>query len=499
MKRLLILLLLSCMLIFIGGCKARSDHDTQDESANTKAVISTETPEQINDVTESKYLALFRLDMTLEEVMTILEENDIEIINEIENTRDFNAWDWGNKYIWAEDVSLTFDKDLLLYAISFDNDEPAPKGIKVGDDTERLEKAYGQNYKLYGTEELVRLGYIDSEDENTEVYEFAIEDYYFQASATNHKIDSWRITKYKLSETMKKNKRYLNDQIGFEIEFPESWDDAKYEVVEDVDGIKVNYLPQNRDIEKARLFELYIYGTVEEWNEWWDNGGEEEGLPFSKVGICNGMVIVESGPTEAIYQGREEAAIDAREYDEMMKDLGKILDSFKPLSEQGTDRKMDPQADIPPLTDEIALQLRDEAIDVYFTVFNAGGNECASFDERLADEEFFQYYFCKDLNSREKISEYLEQIFTESLVQEMVESSVVEAQDGSLVYTIYEVGSLLNWDEAELAEVSVNEAERKEFVFRVPDVDEVMESITLRFFYEENKGWRLKDHPVEYL
>lgn len=333
MKRLLILLLLSCIVISISGCKARSDHDTQDKSANTKTVISTETPEQIDDVAESKYLALFRLDMPLEEVMTILEENDIEIINEIENTRDFNAWDWGNKSIWTEEVSLAFDKDLLLYAISFDNDERAPKGIKVGDDTEQLEKAYGQNYKLYDPEELVRLGYIDSEDEKTEIYEFTIDDYYFQASATNHKIDSWGITKYKLSETMKKNKRYLNDQIGFEIEFPESWDDTKYEVVEDVDGIKVNYLPQNRDIEKARLFELYIYGTVEEWNEWWDNGGEEEGLPFSKVGICNGMVIVESGPTEAIYQGREEAAIDAREYDAMMKDLKVIFNTFKPLFE----------------------------------------------------------------------------------------------------------------------------------------------------------------------
>lgn len=65
------------MLIFIGGCKAY-DHDTQDKSANTKTVISTETPEQINDVTESKYLSLFHLDMTLEEVMTILEGHGVD-------------------------------------------------------------------------------------------------------------------------------------------------------------------------------------------------------------------------------------------------------------------------------------------------------------------------------------------------------------------------------------------------------------------------------------
>ncbi len=386
------------MLISIGGCKARPDLNTQDKSANTTPVtpvVSTETPKQNNDIAESKYLALFHLDMTLEEVMTILEENDIEIINEIENTRDFNAWDWGNKSIWSEEVSLTFDKDLLLYSISFDSEEPAPKGIKVGDDTERLEKAYGQNYKLYGPEELVRLGYIFSEDEKTEVYEFAIDDHYLRASATNHKIESWGISKYKLSETMKKNKRYMNDQIGFEIEFPESWDDAKYEVLEGDDGIEVYYLPQNKDIEKAVLFELYIYGTVEEWNEWWNNGGEDEGLPFSKIGISNGMVIVESGPTEAIYQGREEAAIDAREYDEMMKDLGAIFDTFNPLFEDDSQVNIEDEFfgvwEIVKVLPSYISGLSQEEVDNYIGEQITYMPSYYQFEQQIIDNPYYNY------------------------------------------------------------------------------------------------------------
>ncbi|WP_410771630.1 hypothetical protein [Fontibacillus sp. BL9] len=129
---------------------------------------------------------------------------------------------------------------------------------------------------------------------------------------------------------------YKNSLIGFEITLPESWNVTKYEIVEVEDGIKVFYVPQNKKIEKAILFELYKYGTEATWDEWWEGGGKTAGVPFRKIGVSRGQVIVIDGPTENIYKGQEEAVNESQEYIKMMADTHDIAESFKSLEQSGS-------------------------------------------------------------------------------------------------------------------------------------------------------------------
>lgn len=106
---------------------------------------------------------------------------------------------------------------------------------------------------------------------------------------------------------------------------------GEYEIEEIEDRIEVYYIPMNKEIEEALLFGLDVYGTEAEWNEWWDSEGEDSGAPIIIAGISKGNAIIEYGPTEAIYQGRDEAKADASEYDRMSIEIGNNIESFKPL------------------------------------------------------------------------------------------------------------------------------------------------------------------------
>ncbi|QGQ98805.1 hypothetical protein EHS13_29975 [Paenibacillus psychroresistens] len=123
---------------------------------------------------------------------------------------------------------------------------------------------------------------------------------------------------------------YKNEKIGFKINIPKSWKD-KYEVKETDDTAIIYYQPINKNIEKAILFEIDIWGTEAEWNDWWNNGGESQAVPFRKLGIVKGHIVTSTGPSEAIYQGRAEAKEDSEQYDKLLLDIKNILDSFRVL------------------------------------------------------------------------------------------------------------------------------------------------------------------------
>lgn len=56
---------------------------------------------------------------------------------------------------------------------------------------------------------------------------------------------------------------YTNNKLGFRFTFPESWAN-KYEVVETKKGVAVYYLSKNKDIKKAELFDITIWGPEAE-------------------------------------------------------------------------------------------------------------------------------------------------------------------------------------------------------------------------------------------
>ncbi|UKS26659.1 DUF4163 domain-containing protein [Paenibacillus sp. HWE-109] len=78
-------------------------------------------------------------------------------------------------------------------------------------------------------------------------------------------------------------------------------------------------------------FQISIWGSEKEWNEWWDHGGKDQPVPFKKLAVVNGNVLVKENPTEAIYQGDIDAQVDSKEYDKMLLDVRSIISTFKEL------------------------------------------------------------------------------------------------------------------------------------------------------------------------
>ncbi|WP_229717042.1 hypothetical protein [Paenibacillus aceti] len=176
--------------------------------------VSTNTEKSDNE-NELGVGQLFHLGMTIDEVRGVLEAHHIEIINEIENTRDSEAWDWGNKSIWTEGVSFSFDQNGVLYEIVYENDETTELGVKAGDRIELMKEKYGNQYKLYSSKELVGMGMVEeSQSLTAEVYEYRMEEHYLQVFANDSKITSWVMSKYKLGTNSPVSEDYTQTVIS---------------------------------------------------------------------------------------------------------------------------------------------------------------------------------------------------------------------------------------------------------------------------------------------
>jgi len=206
-RYLLITFLLVCTSFLFIGCDDGKVSNIND-SINNSLSSNTEKNKNENE-NNLGGLYLFHLGMTIEEVREVLEAHNVEILNEIENTRDSEAWDWGNKSIWTEGASFSFDQNDVLYEIIYENNEASKLGVKVGDRIELMKEKYGNQYKLYSSEELVDLGMVeDSQNATLEVYEYRVEDHYFLVFASDSKITSWGISKYKLGTNSPINEDY---------------------------------------------------------------------------------------------------------------------------------------------------------------------------------------------------------------------------------------------------------------------------------------------------
>jgi hypothetical protein len=129
-------------------------------------------------------------------------------------------------------------------------------------------------------------------------------------------------------EQENKRETYTSKRFGISVTLPVSWK-GKYEVIEKEKGAFFYFLPENKRLEKAELFDIQVWGTESKWNEWWNEGGKDMGVPFRKIGVINGQVYIQSGPTEAIYQGLPEAKKEGQEYDKLLGGIDAIMKSFK--------------------------------------------------------------------------------------------------------------------------------------------------------------------------
>lgn len=187
------IILVAIAITVLSGCR--------NEVASVESIKTSVEMENVSSPsgkTEGSILELVHLGMTEEALREVLNEHDIEITNEIENTSDEKDWNWGNKSLWTEDMSFTFNKDSVLYNIHVEGDEPTATGVQKGDPIERVLSSYGSKFKLYKEQDVFELGYADSITESFEVYEFINDDHYIQLFIKGGTVDRWSISKYKL-------------------------------------------------------------------------------------------------------------------------------------------------------------------------------------------------------------------------------------------------------------------------------------------------------------
>lgn len=154
---------------------------------------------------------------------------------------------------------------------------------------------------------------------------------------------------------------------------------------------------------------------------------------------------------------------------------------------------------IPKLDNQRALEIRDEAIAKYYTVFADGGEQCSStIEERIADEENYEYYFCEDLDTKEKIKDYFMKVYSEEIINNMLNTKAISEKDGKLTFLPQDIGSMFEWDQAKVTR-TVEEQNKKIIEFMVPDVDGVTEVIEIEFVYEETGVWKINTSPVEFM
>lgn len=227
-------------------------------------------------------------------------------------------------------------------------------------------------------------------------------------------------------------------------------------------------------------------------------------VPFKFEGIDENGTFKDSPGTYTFSRQEDEYRITdiSQEYNDQLykkKDPSELL--VTPEDEMGWGTDDDDEGDdvIPPLDGEAALKLRDEGVTRFFTVFYDGGKKCKPLEERqIGDDPLGYYFFCDDMNTKDKIKEYLEPSYADALITEWVDSDTVVEKDGKLAYMPYDVGALTNWEEAKLSRVVEDKGSTKVFEYDVPEAEGESRLIQVPFIYE-NQRWKLNAYPVDYL
>lgn len=203
MKKAIIYDLFISILIFLCGC-TYNHHDSSVKPINqesssmptssitsvTSATSSSSSQNVDSKSTGSKVhntfqIGVFYPGMKYADLMKLdLYNTDNEITENIVINDDKNAWDYGNKVVWTQDLCCLFDKNEAIYKITVNGDIPTSLGLKVGDTTDTVERLYGKYDYQY-------------EYDWGKVLEYKVDSYYFDISIQDNKVFTWGISKYK--------------------------------------------------------------------------------------------------------------------------------------------------------------------------------------------------------------------------------------------------------------------------------------------------------------
>lgn len=200
--KIILPMMLSILLsLFIAGC-SNSNKTVETKGDDTKSVSETSgsgKTESGKETTNSndKILMIdvksmdkstpFSFGMSKDNVVAKLKDLKLEVKNEIEITSSKDDPEYGNKQLWAEGISFSFDKNNQLYAINVNENIETSLGLKKGNSIEQIEKLYGKNYVKLTTAA-------------GSAYEYTFGDHYFRVFTEADKVTEWVVSKYKLSK-----------------------------------------------------------------------------------------------------------------------------------------------------------------------------------------------------------------------------------------------------------------------------------------------------------
>ncbi|SFL60326.1 WD40-like Beta Propeller Repeat [Paenibacillus sp. 1_12] len=120
---------------------------------------------------------------------------------------------------------------------------------------------------------------------------------------------------------------YVNHKYNFSLAIPVSWA-PNYKIEELESGITFTYVPDNKLLGEAHIFNVQLWGSEDEWTQFVNGPVFKRGVPFSKIGVIQGNVFINAGPTENVYKGLGKEETDPAKYLSMIKEAASVARSL---------------------------------------------------------------------------------------------------------------------------------------------------------------------------
>ncbi|MCP3773643.1 IseA DL-endopeptidase inhibitor family protein [Paenibacillus sp. MZ04-78.2] len=152
----------------------------------------------------------------------------------------------------------------------------------------------------------------------------------------------------------------------------------------------------------------------------------------------------------------------------------------------------------PELTADAAIKLMDEARDRNYKLLQKGG-PCDDF-KYINDEDGGYAFICDELNSKEKIQKYLEEVFTSPIADTIIGQLNLRKVDNKLAFSPLDWGSMYDWSSIKVTKTK-KDGNKATFLFKVGLFDASVESKTIEitFKYIDKSGWRVDTEPQHFL
>ncbi|CAH0120793.1 hypothetical protein PAE9249_03316 [Paenibacillus sp. CECT 9249] len=177
----------------------------------------------------------------------------------------------------------------------------------------------------------------------------------------------------------------------------------------------------------------------------------------------------------------------------LITDYGDATDSKEqPLSFNKPNQKLD---------NETVIRFAAEAQKRYWHISDGGRMPDGPVSTFKPEGSELNYrFFGEDLNTKEKLLAYLEEIYTkeasEKFVQDKLNGKSIIEIAGKLAQVDADAGSQLFWKDATVvSSTKPNEQTNVTYTLKVPVGEDGFETKTISFVYSKEKGWRLSNSP----